>query len=61
MRVEVINPSYRWLDVQYWVNCALVNVIGPGGGKPSGFAKFPGTYNETDEGEFILGTNKVVE
>jgi len=51
MRIENIfpetNPGYR----QFYVNCALVNIIGPGGGVPKGFAKFPGTYKEEDPGE----------
>ncbi|KAK0745604.1 glycoside hydrolase [Schizothecium vesticola] len=50
MRIENIfpetNPGYR----QFYVNCALVNIIGPGGGVPKGFAKFPGTYKEEDPG-----------
>lgn len=51
MRIENIfpenNPGYR----QFYVNCALVNIIGPGGGVPKGFAKFPGTYKEEDPGK----------
>lgn len=39
---------------QWYVNCAHVNVIGPGGGTPAGFAKFPGTYVVDDPGEYSL-------
>lgn len=40
---------------QWYVNCAHVNIIGPGGGKPTGFAKFPGTYTEDDPGMHPAG------
>ncbi|KAF2116012.1 hypothetical protein BDV96DRAFT_598796 [Lophiotrema nucula] len=33
---------------QFYVNCAHVNIIGPGGGMPSTFARFPGAYNYTE-------------
>jgi hypothetical protein len=35
---------------QWFVNCALVNIKGSGGGKPEGFAKFPGHYKPDDLG-----------
>ncbi|CAI6338965.1 unnamed protein product [Periconia digitata] len=37
---------------QWFVNCAQVNIIGPGGGSLKGypFAKFPGVYDEKDPG-----------
>ena len=51
LRIENIfpedHPGYR----QFYINCALVNIIGPGGGVPKGFARFPGTYKEEDPGE----------
>jgi hypothetical protein len=39
-------PTNQKGYVQFYVNCAHVNIIGPGGGTtPTEFAKFPGTYN----------------
>ncbi|KAJ4295363.1 hypothetical protein N0V90_007375 [Kalmusia sp. IMI 367209] len=34
--------------VQFYVNCAQVDILGVGGGTPGPFAKFPGSYNYTD-------------
>ncbi|KAF2273092.1 uncharacterized protein EI97DRAFT_482708 [Westerdykella ornata] len=41
LRMEhfTFSPSMQW-----YVNCAHIDVVGPGGGNPTGFAKFPGTY-----------------
>ena len=39
---------------QWYVNCAHVNVIGSGGGTPTEFAKFPGTYVVDEPGEYAL-------
>jgi hypothetical protein len=33
------------------VNCALVNIIGSGGGTPTGFIKFPNAYDVEDPGK----------
>jgi hypothetical protein len=33
---------------QWYINCAHVNIIGPGGGNPTSFAQFPGTYKIED-------------
>jgi len=50
-----ISPPYQ----QFYVNCALVNIIGPGGGTPVGFARFPGTYKPDDPGIFNLPKSAV--
>jgi hypothetical protein len=48
MRTEYFMPYYYLDQAQWYINCAQVNIIGPGGGKPTEFAKFPGTYKMDD-------------
>ncbi|KAI0394196.1 glycosyl hydrolase family 61-domain-containing protein [Xylariaceae sp. FL0594] len=50
LRIEQFMPTALQNYTQWYVNCAQVNIIGPGGGTPTGFAKFPGTYQVTDPG-----------
>jgi len=50
MRIENIFPTHMYNYSQWYVNCAQVNIIGPGGGTPTQFAKFPGTYDINDPG-----------
>ncbi|KAK4112025.1 lytic polysaccharide monooxygenase [Canariomyces notabilis] len=52
LRIEQFMPlpdMYNW-TAQWYINCAHVNIIGPGGGTPTGFARFPGTYEQKDPG-----------
>lgn len=35
MRIEFIYPSWKISEPQWYINCAHVEIIGPGGGKPS--------------------------
>lgn len=51
MRIEQFYPTSFKDYSQWYVNCAHVNIIGEGGGTPTGFAKFPGTYRPDDPGE----------
>lgn len=44
-------PTHMENYSQWYVNCAQVNIIGPGGGTPTGFARFPGTYDIKDPGK----------
>ncbi|GAB1315561.1 hypothetical protein MFIFM68171_05771 [Madurella fahalii] len=53
MRIENFMPTNQFNYSQWYVNCAHINIIGPGGGTPTGFAKFPGTYKIDDPGIFI--------
>ena len=61
MRMEMIYPNVLpdELGTQFYVNCAHVNVIGPGGGTPKGLVKFPGAYTKDTPGvkmdEFSFG------
>lgn len=53
MRIENMMPaSVKWY-IQFYVNCAFVNIIGPGGGMPTEFVRFPGTFKDTDPGKLI--------
>ncbi|KAK3314050.1 glycosyl hydrolase family 61-domain-containing protein [Apodospora peruviana] len=53
MRFEQWMPTHIFNYSQWYVNCAEVNIIGPGGGTPTGFAKFPGTYDVNHPGLWI--------
>ncbi|KXX81539.1 putative endo-beta-1,4-glucanase D [Madurella mycetomatis] len=53
MRIENFMPTNRFNYSQWFINCAHINIIGPGGGTPTGFAKFPGTYKIEDPGILI--------
>jgi hypothetical protein len=44
-------PTAHTGYLQFYVNCAFVNIIGPGGGTPTEFVKFPGTYQDEDPGK----------
>lgn len=51
MRFEYIYPTSDFNQTQWFINCALVNIVGPGGGIPTGFARFPGAYDPEDPGK----------
>ncbi|KAK4206134.1 glycoside hydrolase [Rhypophila decipiens] len=53
MRIEQFMATYVPDYTQWYVNCAQINIIGPGGGTPTGFARFPGTYDNKDPGIFV--------
>lgn len=53
MRIEQFMPTIELDYTQWYVNCAHINIIGNGGGVPSGFAQFPGTYDIHDPGLYI--------
>jgi hypothetical protein len=54
MRIEQWMPTSMTNYSQWYVNCAHVNIIGPGGGTPTGFARFPGTYVDNGPGKQAL-------
>ncbi|KAH6614508.1 glycosyl hydrolase family 61-domain-containing protein [Chaetomium sp. MPI-SDFR-AT-0129] len=60
MRLEQWLPTKMYNYSQWYVNCAHINVIGPGGGTPTGFAKFPGTYTVDSPG-LQIPENQVVD
>jgi hypothetical protein len=53
MRFEYFMPTAQRNYTQWFINCALINVMGPGGGVPKGFVKFPGAYDVDDRGELL--------
>jgi hypothetical protein len=64
MRIENFMPTEDPRYIQFYVNCAFVNIIGPGGGTPTEFARFPGTYKDDDPGLLVpvnqdIGSGKV--
>ncbi len=52
MRIENFMPTDSLSYQQFYINCAFVNIIGPGGGTPTEFARFPGTYKAEDPGKW---------
>jgi hypothetical protein len=50
LRMEQFWPLKPATGIQWYVNCAQINIVGSGGGTPTNFAKFPGTYKATDPG-----------
>ncbi|KXX80424.1 Cellulose-growth-specific protein [Madurella mycetomatis] len=60
MRFEQFWPTTSYNYSQWFINCAHVNIVGPGGGIPTGFAKFPGTYEVDDPGILIPENQHVI-
>lgn len=50
VRVEHLFVHDKLNETQIYVNCAQVNVVGPGGGKPTNLIRFPGGYSPNDPG-----------
>ncbi|KAF2183991.1 lytic polysaccharide monooxygenase [Zopfia rhizophila CBS 207.26] len=50
LRIEHLQPSYLFNMSQWYINCAHVNIVGSGGGTPTGFARFPEAYDIEDPG-----------
>jgi len=42
VRVEQFNIISIYMQTQHYINCAQIEVVGPGGGTPGPFIKFPG-------------------
>lgn len=53
VRVEHFNISPYYNGTQQFINCAHVEVTGPGGGTPGPTIKFPGGYDITDPGIWL--------
>ncbi|KAF2835274.1 lytic polysaccharide monooxygenase [Patellaria atrata CBS 101060] len=53
LRVEQFWPRVMFNESQFYVSCAQIDVVGPGGGKPGPFAKFPGVYDNYDPGVWV--------
>lgn len=50
IRIEHFNISPYYNGTQQFINCAHVEVSGPGGGTPGPTTKFPGAYDIADKG-----------
>ncbi|KAH7128616.1 fungal cellulose binding domain-containing protein [Dendryphion nanum] len=48
MRVEHFLPSALFNQSQWFVSCAHVEILGLGGGQPTGFVRFPNAYKADD-------------
>ena len=53
LRMEQIYPHDIPGQTQFYVSCAHIDVIGPGGGTPTNFIKFPGGYNLSHPGILV--------
>lgn len=51
LRVEHLFVHDRVNETQIYVSCAHVSIVGPGGGRPTNFTRFPGGYSATDPGK----------
>ncbi|KAK3294450.1 glycoside hydrolase [Chaetomium fimeti] len=57
LRIENFMPTAHTGYLQFYINCAFINIIGPGGGTPTQFVTFPGTYQDDDPG-FLVPPNQ---
>ncbi|KAH7117702.1 fungal cellulose binding domain-containing protein [Dendryphion nanum] len=53
LRVEHFNIQPYYNQTQMYVNCAQIEITGPGGGTPGPTIKFPGGYDPKDPGIWI--------
>ncbi|KAF2866960.1 glycosyl hydrolase family 61-domain-containing protein [Massariosphaeria phaeospora] len=53
MRVEHLNIMTFYKSTQMYVNCAHVEISGPGGGNPGPMTKFPGAFDAKDAGIWL--------
>jgi hypothetical protein len=47
LRIEQFLPSSRYGESQWFVNCAHLQIVGPGGGTPGPLIHFP-AYSDDD-------------
>lgn len=57
MRVEHSYPQMLWNETQWYVNCAHLEIKGPGGGTPGPMVKFPGAYDVWDPSQYNFTPN----
>ncbi|KAF2248691.1 lytic polysaccharide monooxygenase [Trematosphaeria pertusa] len=51
LRVEHLYVRPAFNTTQFYIACAQIEVLGPGGGSPGPLVKFPGAYNLSDPGK----------
>ncbi|KAF2871660.1 glycoside hydrolase [Massariosphaeria phaeospora] len=60
LRIESVYPKPTFNTTQLYVNCAQVEITGPGGShEPGPTVRFPGAFDEYDEGKYLF--EKVVQ
>ncbi|KAF2682062.1 lytic polysaccharide monooxygenase [Lentithecium fluviatile CBS 122367] len=53
LRVEHLYVRPVWNTTQFYIACAQVEVVGPGGGNPGPLVEFPGAYTLEDPGIWV--------
>ncbi|KAF1833489.1 hypothetical protein BDW02DRAFT_599068 [Decorospora gaudefroyi] len=53
LRAEHFNIQPDYKQTQMYINCAHIEVTGPGGGNPGPVTKFPGAFRATDPGIWL--------
>lgn len=53
-RVEHFFIQSIYNTTQQYINCAHIEIVGPGGGTPGPAVKFPGAYSLDEPGEWIV-------
>jgi hypothetical protein len=51
LRIEHMYVRSAFNTTQFYIECAQIDVVGPGGGRPEPLVKFPGAYDLRDRGE----------
>jgi hypothetical protein len=49
MRLEHLIPSADLGKARWYVVCAQIEIVGPGGGFPMGVVRFPGAYSDASD------------
>ncbi|KAF2189224.1 lytic polysaccharide monooxygenase [Zopfia rhizophila CBS 207.26] len=53
LRVEHLYVQSTFNSTQFYISCAQINIVGPGGGIPGPMVKFPGAYDLSDPGIWV--------
>ncbi|KAF2121554.1 glycosyl hydrolase family 61-domain-containing protein [Lophiotrema nucula] len=53
LRVEHLYVRPQYNNTQFYIACAQIEVMGPGGGTPGPLVRFPGAYKYEDPGIFV--------
>ena len=52
LRLEQFMPTPEYNVTEWYVACAQIEVVGPGGGTPKGFVRFPRAYKEDSPSKY---------
>ncbi|KAF2649236.1 lytic polysaccharide monooxygenase [Lophiostoma macrostomum CBS 122681] len=53
LRIEHMYVRSAFNTTQFYVECAQIEVVGPGGGEPGPLVRFPGAYDLRDRGIWV--------